>query len=119
GRGAAGVAGLRVPAGHRIVAVSVVPGGAGEAEVVTLAGDGSARRTPLDEFPAQGRGGKGVRTGADHLAWCGLATDLHVPSAGGPVVLRPDRVARGRRTAALRPAVAAVTGPVVGEAVRR
>ncbi|MBW3601669.1 MAG: DNA topoisomerase 4 subunit A [Actinobacteria bacterium] len=119
GRGAAGVAGLRVPAGHRVVAVSVAPAGVDDGEVVTLAPDGSGRRTSLDEFPPQGRGGKGVRSGAERLAWCGVATDLHVPSADGPVVLRPDGLARGRRTAALRPAIAAVTGPVVGEAVRR
>jgi DNA gyrase subunit A len=126
GRGAGGVAGVQVPKDAQVVAASVVPGGGpGEgsasgagmaAEVVTLAADGGARRTSLAEYPLKGRGGKGVQVGASAVAWCGLAADLHVPTAEGYVLLRPVEIAEGRRAGRLTAAVAAVTGPVTAEA---
>jgi hypothetical protein len=68
------------------------------------------------EYPVKGRGGKGVQAGTPAgLAWCGLAADLHVPTADGVVVLRPAELEPGRRTGRLHPATAAVTGLVVGE----
>jgi DNA gyrase subunit A len=121
GRGAAGVAGMQVPADAVVVAASVATGGgqgdaAGTAaDVVTLATDGGARRTPLAEYPLKGRGGKGVQVGAPAVAWCGLAADLHVPTAQGYVLLRPVEVAEGRRAGRLTMAVAPVTGTVTAE----
>jgi DNA gyrase subunit A len=113
GRGAAGVAGMKVPEGAEVVAVSVAPGGADERhEVVILAADGSAKRTPLAEFPVKGRGGKGVQAGAAELAWCGLADSLQAPTADGVVVLRGVEAAAARRTGRCTAAVAAVTGRV-------
>jgi len=114
GRGALGVAGLQVPAGGRVVAASAVAP-AGEAALLTLGADGTAKRTPLAEYPVHGRGGKGVQAGAASLAWCGPATDLHVPTAAGWTVLPGAAPPAARRAARGAPAVDAVTGAVVPE----
>jgi DNA gyrase subunit A len=116
GRGAGGVAGMNVPAGAQVVAVTVVPGGGGEdAEVLTVAAGGGVRRTPLAEYPVKGRGGKGLQAGAAPLAWCGLAADLHVPAGEEYRVLTPSEVPVGRRTGRLAPLLPPVTGPVTPE----
>jgi DNA gyrase subunit A len=125
GRNAAGVSGLTVPNKARLVAASVVPAGllgsedgdsAGEKpEVVTVQADGRAKRAPLAEYTRQGRGGKGLRAGAEPLAWCGPATDLHIPTADGYTVLDPGGLTQRHRTGAPAAATPAVTGPVVGE----
>ena len=116
GRSAAGVTGIDVPSGARVMAATMVPPGAGaDAEVVTLGADGTAKRTPLEEYPAQRRGGKGVQAGVAPLQWCGLATDLHVPTGDEVAVLRPTELAAARRAGRASPAAAAPTGEVVGE----
>jgi DNA gyrase subunit A len=112
GRAATGVAGLQVPRRGRVVAFSALRG---DAEVLTLAADGTAKRTSLAEYPLQGRGGKGVQTGTGQLAWCGLATDLHVPTAAGWTVLHADSPPTARRTAPGAQATDPVTGTVVPE----
>jgi len=84
---------------------------------VGVARDGRAKRSPLAEYPAQGRGGKGVVAGTDALAWCGLAADLHLVTGDQAVVVRPVQLPSARRTAV--PAAGllpgAVSGPVVAE----
>jgi DNA gyrase subunit A len=117
GRAAAGVAGLRVPRGGHVVALSVAPGG-GTGEVLTLGRDGTAKRTPLEEYPLQGRGGKGVQTGTAHLAWCGAATDLHLQAGEEWTVLRAELVPGGRRAGRGEPVTQPVTGVVVPELLR-
>ena len=114
GRGAAGVTGLQVPGGNALVACSVVPGGKdGEAQVLTLATDGTARSTPLVEFPVKGRGGKGVQTGTERLAWCGVAAAVQVPTAQEVVVVQTAEVTSGRRAGRMTATAPAVTGRVV------
>ncbi len=116
GRSATGVAGLVVPDGAEVVAATVVPTGEAEdAEVLTVGADGTAKRTPLREYPAQRRGGKGVQAGVAPLAWCGLATDLHVPTEAEAIVLRPAEVAVARRSASASPVVPEPAAPIVGE----
>ncbi|WP_052667068.1 DNA gyrase/topoisomerase IV subunit A [Nitriliruptor alkaliphilus] len=97
GRSAAGVAGLDVPAGAHVVSLTTVPGGTDEGEVLTIGTDGTAKRSPLEDYPVKGRGGKGVKAGPDGLVWCGVAADLHL---GGdtPQRLRPVDVAEARRS---------------------
>jgi DNA gyrase subunit A len=56
GREAAGVRGIRLAAGQDVIALIVV----GEGEVLTASAAGYGKRTPLEEFPAHGRGGQGV-----------------------------------------------------------
>jgi len=115
GRTSHGVAAQQVPADERCVALSTVAAGTPDAQVVTLDRAGSGKRSPLGDYPVQRRGGKGVLSGAQDLAWCGVATDLHVVTIDGPDVVRPvqfDAVARTGRPAAVLPAL---VGPVVSE----
>jgi DNA gyrase subunit A len=56
GREAAGVRGIRLGAGQEVIALIVV----GEGEVLTASTAGYGKRTPLEDFPAHGRGGQGV-----------------------------------------------------------
>src|ERR1700756_3832737 len=56
GREAAGVRGIRLGTGQDLIALIVL----GEGEVLTASAAGYGKRTPLDDFPAHGRGGQGV-----------------------------------------------------------
>jgi DNA gyrase subunit A len=114
GRTAAGVAGMNIPKGAAIVSASVVPGGSDDVEVVTIAADGTAKRTPVTEYPVKGRGGKGLMTGTEDLAWCGVATDLHL-GGDDPAVVRPVDVDEAKRAGRGSPVASAASRPVVGE----
>ena len=127
GRGAGGVAGVRVSAGARVVFFgSVRPDR--EAVVVTLAGSsaalpgteaGSVKVSPLIEYPAKGRGTGGVRChrllrGEDALllAWAGPAPARAVTAAGGAVDLPPVTGRRDGSGTPLPQPVHAVGGPL-------
>ncbi|HEY6451496.1 MAG TPA: DNA gyrase subunit A [Steroidobacteraceae bacterium] len=56
GREAAGVRGVRLGLGQRLIALLVL----GEGHVLTASENGYGKLTPLDEFPNHGRGGQGV-----------------------------------------------------------
>ena len=56
GRGAAGVRGIRLPQGHEVIALSIV----GDGMLLSATENGFGKRTEIDEFPIQGRGGQGV-----------------------------------------------------------
>ena len=56
GRGAAGVRGIKLPAGHEVIALSIVH----EGLVLTATENGYGKRTAVSDFPVQGRGGQGV-----------------------------------------------------------
>ena len=106
GRTGQGIAGIRLSEGARVLSLGVVPGDdiAG-ALVVTVSGNtaalpgtmpGSAKVTPLDRFPAKGRGTGGVRSqrfvrGEDCLqfAYVGPAPLRAMDAEGHPVEL-PD-----------------------------
>ncbi|WP_432513936.1 DNA gyrase/topoisomerase IV subunit A [Kineococcus sp. SYSU DK001] len=126
GRGAAGMAGVKLSAGARVVTMTAVAPDAADPVVVTIAGDsaggasqvGSAKVTPLSEYPPKGRATGGVRChrfarGEDTLllAWAG-ASPAEAATSTGTAVALPE--ARGRRdgsgTALERP-VAAIAGP--------
>ncbi len=114
GRTAAGVAGMNVSAGAHIVsATTVVPTDPDQA-MVTVGADGHAKQSPLDEYLAKGRGAKGVTTGIDPTAFCGVADDVHV-TAEPPDVLRRVALPEGRRSSGGEPTGITVTGPVVAE----
>ncbi|MGH3941139.1 MAG: DNA gyrase subunit A [Pseudonocardiaceae bacterium] len=59
GRATSGVLGMRFNQGDELLSIGVVR--AGRFVLVATAG-GYAKRTPLDDYPVQGRGGKGVLT---------------------------------------------------------
>jgi DNA gyrase subunit A len=56
GRGAAGVRGIRLPQGHEVIALCIV----GDGMLLSATENGFGKRTEIDEFPIQGRGGQGV-----------------------------------------------------------
>jgi DNA gyrase subunit A len=56
GRGAAGVRGIKMPAEHELIALNIV----GEGLLLSATQNGYGKRTNIDEFPVQGRGGQGV-----------------------------------------------------------
>ena len=56
GRGAAGVRGIKLAPGHEVIALSVV----GDGLILSATENGYGKRTTVDEFPIQGRGGQGV-----------------------------------------------------------
>ena len=56
GRGAAGVRGIRLSPEHDVIALCVV----GEGLLLSATANGYGKRTAVDEFPVQGRGGQGV-----------------------------------------------------------
>ena len=106
GRAAGGMAGVKLGAGVEAICFGVVTD-LSDALVVTVAGTssalpgtqpGSAKVTPLELYPAKGRGTGGVRAhrfirGEDALllAWVGAAPALATGSAGQPMPLpEPD-----------------------------
>jgi DNA gyrase subunit A len=56
GRGAAGVRGIKLPEGHEVIGLSIIADGL----ILTATENGYGKRTPVDDFPVQGRGGQGV-----------------------------------------------------------
>jgi len=56
GRGAAGVRGIKLPEGDEVIALTIIR----EGLILTATENGFGKRTPVDEFPKQGRGGQGV-----------------------------------------------------------
>jgi DNA gyrase subunit A len=114
GRSAAGVAGMDVPRGASVVSVTTVPGGSDDGEVLTVGTDATAKRSPLEDYPVKGRGGKGVKAGPDGLVWCGVAADLHL-GGEAPQQLRPIDVTEARRAGRGTPLEVLPAGPGVAE----
>jgi DNA gyrase subunit A len=56
GRGAAGVRGINIGSEHEVIALIIVD----EGDILTATENGYGKRTRVDEFSTQGRGGKGV-----------------------------------------------------------
>ena len=56
GRTAAGVRGIRLDPGQRVISLIV----AAEGDVLTVCENGYGKRTPIEQFPRKGRGGKGL-----------------------------------------------------------
>ncbi|WP_117211378.1 DNA gyrase subunit A [Allorhizocola rhizosphaerae] len=61
GRATSGVIGMRFGDGDELLAMEVVQEGM-EMDVLVATNGGYAKRTPIEEYPIQGRGGKGVLT---------------------------------------------------------
>lgn len=125
GRGAAGMAGIKLAAGARVVAMTAVPTDAEAPVVVTVAGDsnggvsqvGSAKVTPLSEYPSKGRATGGVRChrfarGEDTLlmAWAGASPAEAATSTGVAVALPGPQGRRDGSGVALDKPVAALGG---------
>ena len=61
GRQAAGVRGMKLGSGDAIVGTGIVPKGA-KGELLVLSSTGYGKKTALDEYKVQGRGGSGIKT---------------------------------------------------------
>jgi DNA gyrase subunit A len=109
GRATSGVLGMRFNAGDRLLALAVVR--TGTFVLVATAG-GYAKRTPIEDYPVQGRGGKGVLTlqydrrrgtlvGALIV---GLDDELYAITSTGGVIRTSAREVRkaGRQTKGVR-----------------
>jgi DNA gyrase subunit A len=127
GRGGGGITGMKLSGGARVVFFGAVAPDE-HAVVATVAGSGtalpgtetgSAKVTPLAEYPGKGRATGGVRChrflrgeSALLLAWVGGAPALGAASSGAPVDLPP---AEGRRDGSGTPLdqpVTALGGPL-------
>ncbi|MBX3069578.1 MAG: DNA gyrase subunit A [Thermomicrobiales bacterium] len=105
GRPAAGVRGIRLTEGDRVIASEVVTG---DCDLLVVASKGLGKRTATEQFPRQGRGGKGVtamkltdRTG--HVVAAAMVGDEHavvmISSAGQIIRLPATQISRiGRAT---------------------
>ena len=127
GRAAAGMAGIRLAGGARVVFFGAVDDVA-DAHVLTVSGasaalpgtvPGSAKVTPYAEYPAKGRGTGGVRChrflkGEDILlyAFAGPAPLRAAAASGVPVELPGPTGRRDGSGTPLSQPVAAVAGPV-------
>ncbi len=127
GRAGGGVAGVRVPAGQRVVffgaftptEATVVVTVSGSSTALPGTEPGSVKVAPFTEYPAKGRGTGGVRChrflkGEDTLvfAWAGPGPAHAAAASGAPVEL-PE--ANGRRDGSGVPGsqpIVAVEGPV-------
>lgn len=108
GRTAAGVRGIRLPDGQQVIALLI----AGEGEVLTATTHGYGKRTPLADFPVQGRGGQGViaiQTTARNGALIGAIQvtqedEVVLISSAGTLVRTPvtDVSVQGRNTQGVR-----------------
>ncbi|HEY5020513.1 MAG TPA: DNA gyrase subunit A [Steroidobacteraceae bacterium] len=108
GREAAGVRGVRLGPGQRLIALLVL----GEGHVLTASENGYGKLTPLDDFPSHGRGGQGVialqttdRNGATVAALQVRADqELMLISSTGTLVRTPvaDISVVGRNTQGVR-----------------
>ncbi len=114
GRTATGVGGMNVPGDARVVSATVVPGGRDDVEVLTVGTDGEAKRTPVGEYTPKGRGAKGVQAGPDRVAFCGVATDLHLRTQP-PSIVRAVDLPEARRTGRGTDLDATVDAPGVAE----
>jgi len=56
GRGAAGVRGIKLAPGHEVIGLTIIRDGL----ILTATENGYGKRTAVDDFPVQGRGGQGV-----------------------------------------------------------
>ncbi len=81
GRGSYGVVGIRLDPGDAVVSMEMLSAGAG---ILTVSENGYGKRTDMDEYPLQSRGGKGVITMK--------ATDKTGRVVGGQQVTEDDQL---------------------------
>ena len=62
GRNASGVRGMKLGKGDYIVGASVVKKEMQNPELLVISSNGYGKKTPLDEYKVQGRGGSGIKT---------------------------------------------------------
>ncbi|MGH7830075.1 MAG: DNA gyrase C-terminal beta-propeller domain-containing protein, partial [Candidatus Binatia bacterium] len=81
GRGTYGVVGMRMDKGDQVVSMEILSHGA---DILTVAENGYGKRTAMEEYPVQSRGGKGVITMK--------TTDKTGKAVGGQQVTEDDQL---------------------------
>jgi len=103
GRTASGVRGIRLKGQDHVVGMGVVPSGvakkSGEFELLVLMSNGYGKRTDINEYKVQGRGGSGIKTAnitkktgaivSAHIVGTKDDHDLFVISSAGQVIRSP------------------------------
>ncbi len=133
GRGAGGMAGIKLAAGAKVVGFNVVPTTSTDPIVVTIAGSTAAlegtgatsiKTTEWDQFPAKGRATGGVRChrlakNEDSLlyAWAGTAPVIAATGKARPVDVPTDRKARDASGDTLTTQPVALGGSEIGLSV--
>ena len=62
GRGAGGVRGVKLSKGDKVIGAQVIKSKWKDANLLVISANGYGKRTPLDEYKVQGRGGSGILT---------------------------------------------------------
>jgi DNA gyrase subunit A len=62
GRNAAGVRGMKLGKGDKVIAAQIVKKEAKNAELLVISANGYGKKTPIDEYKIQNRGGSGIKT---------------------------------------------------------
>jgi DNA gyrase subunit A len=62
GRTAGGVRGMSVKKGDKVVSAEVIPANAKDASLLVIMSKGYGKRTDMEEYKVQGRGGSGIKT---------------------------------------------------------
>jgi DNA gyrase subunit A len=109
GRATSGVIGMRFTDGDRLLGMYVIRAGS---DVLVATGGGYAKRTPVDQYPVQGRGGRGVLTAriVDARGELAGAAMVHpedevfaITSAGGVIRTKAAEIKQsGRQTMGVR-----------------
>jgi DNA gyrase subunit A len=106
GRATSGVFGMRFNDGDELLSMSVVRDDLTDVEILVATEGGYAKRTRIDEYPVQGRGGKGVLTARIVSTRGGLVGAIAVSpkdeiyaitSAGGVIRTKAAEVRRAQR----------------------
>jgi DNA gyrase subunit A len=106
GRATSGVFGMRFNGGDKLLSMSVVRDDLADVEILVATEGGYAKRTRIDEYPVQGRGGKGVLTARIVSTRGGLVGAIAVSpkdeiyaitSAGGVIRTKAAEVRRAQR----------------------
>ena len=113
GRGAGGVAGMKLAAGETLVAATVNPL-ANDTDIISIDHSGKAKRSASNEYPRTSRGTKGVKAGDAPLVFAGFARDLHLQGSER-TVLRPVDIGEAKRSQKGQQLDVDVTAGVIAE----
>ena len=113
GRGAGGVAGMKLTGDEHLVSVTVNPVDIPQ-DIISIDLTGRAKRSPSAEYPRTSRGTKGVKAADAPLAFCGFARDLHL-TGEDRTVLRPIDIGEAKRSQKGHLLEIDVTGGIIAE----
>jgi DNA gyrase subunit A len=102
GRATSGVFGMRFNSGDELLAMQVVRDDLDDVEILVATEGGYAKRTKIEEYPVQGRGGKGVLTARIVSTRGGLVGAVAVSSKDEIYAITSDGVVIRTKAAEVR-----------------